>query len=250
MAALELSPAREQAELEEYLGERFDLRRLQQYELELEREFAACGDEAAFYRSSEAYLYNLTAFAMTRTKLPYLHELIRARRARRRGSSTTAAASAPTASRCSRPATRSSSPTSPTRAPSTCAGAWPRRGLAAPIYDLDIEVPGGFDAAYAFDVIEHVDDPFAFLGEMERRADVVVVNLLEPEPGRARARQSPRAADRRDLRDARSTGACAPTRSHHGRSHLIAYEPGSAPALARLRGRLAILVARARRRGP
>ena len=77
MAALELSPAREQAELEEYLGERFELRRLQQYELELEREFAACGDEDAFYRSSEAYLYYLSAFAMTRTKLPYLRRLVR-----------------------------------------------------------------------------------------------------------------------------------------------------------------------------
>jgi hypothetical protein len=45
MAALELSAAREQAELEEYLGERFELSRLQRYELELDREFAECGDE-------------------------------------------------------------------------------------------------------------------------------------------------------------------------------------------------------------
>ena len=31
-----------------------------------------------------------------------------------------------------------------------------RRGLDAPVHDLDKEVPDGFDAAYAFDVIEHV----------------------------------------------------------------------------------------------
>ena len=33
-------------------------------------------DEAAFYRTSEGYLYNLTAFAMSGTKLPYLQTLI------------------------------------------------------------------------------------------------------------------------------------------------------------------------------
>lgn len=50
------------------------------------------------------------------------------------------------------------------------------------MHDLDQHVPGDFDAAYAFDVIEHVPDPFAFLGEMERRAALVEVNFLEPEP--------------------------------------------------------------------
>ena len=37
----------------------------------------------------------------------------------------------------------------------------------------------GFDAAFAFDVIEHVRDPWAFLREMEARAALVEVNLLE-----------------------------------------------------------------------
>ena len=246
MAALELSPAREQAELEEYLGERFELRRLQQYELELEREFAACGDEDAFYRSSEAYLYNLTAFAMTRTKLPYLHKLVRLVEPGSRvldygcgiGSDGLALLEAGYEVEFA-----------DFDNPSTAYLRWrlAERGLAAPIWDLDIEVPGDFDAAYAFDVIEHVDDPFAFLGEMERRADVVVVNLLEPGP----AEREP--ASHRELPiDAISgraiDGGLRSYSIHHGRSHLIAYEPGSARALARLRGRLAILVARARRR--
>ena len=71
-------PRREEAELREYLGPDFDRSRLERYEQELEQEFAECGDEAALYRGSEAYLYNLTAFAMTATKLPYLELLARA----------------------------------------------------------------------------------------------------------------------------------------------------------------------------
>ena len=63
--------------------------------------FAHVGDEHAFYRSSEAYLYNLTAFAMTGTKLPYLQTLVAASR-RAPACSTTAAASAATACCCSR----------------------------------------------------------------------------------------------------------------------------------------------------
>ena len=31
-----------------------------------------------------------------------------------------------------------------------------QRGFDAPVHDLDKDVPDGFDAAYAFDVIEHV----------------------------------------------------------------------------------------------
>ena len=40
-------PAREEAELREYLGPAFDRSRLQRYEHQLDEEFAACGDEAA-----------------------------------------------------------------------------------------------------------------------------------------------------------------------------------------------------------
>jgi hypothetical protein len=65
--------------------------------------------------------------------------------------------------------------------PSTAYLRWrlEHRSLEAPIHDLDRNVPGGFDAAYAFDVIEHVPDTFAFLHQMEQRAALIGVNLLE-----------------------------------------------------------------------
>ena len=69
--------------------------------------------------------------------------------------------------------------------PSTAFLRWRLRAashLDAPVHDLDAGVPGGFDAAYSFDVIEHVPDPYAFLGELERRAGLVEVNLLEFDP--------------------------------------------------------------------
>ncbi len=58
-----------------------------------------------------------------------------------------------------------------------------RRGLSAAVHDLDADVPAGFDAAFAFDVIEHVPDPFGFLEQLEKRARLIEVNFLQPEPG-------------------------------------------------------------------
>jgi hypothetical protein len=90
------------------------------------------------------------------------------------------------------------------------------------VHDIERHVPGGFDAAFAFDVIEHVDDPFAFLAELEQRAALVLVNLLEPSPAETHLhRPLPiaeivRYAERRKL---------VHRSLHHGRSHLIAYRP-------------------------
>src|SRR5947209_497340 len=75
--ALNFRPEREEGELRAYLGEDFRLDRLRRYQDTLDAEFAASDDEADFYRTSKGYLYNLTAFAMTGTKLPYLRELTR-----------------------------------------------------------------------------------------------------------------------------------------------------------------------------
>src|SRR5439155_25895141 len=58
-----------------------------------------------------------------------------------------------------------------------------QRDVKASVYDIETDqIPAGFDAIYSFDVIEHIDDPFAFLTEMERHAVLVVVNFLEEDP--------------------------------------------------------------------
>jgi hypothetical protein len=100
-----------------------------------------------------------------------------------------------------------------------------QRGLDAPIHDLNVGVPDGFDAAYAFDVIEHVPDPFAFLEEMERRAKLVVVNFLEPEPGDQDLHHE---LPIRALLDHVARHRLRHYALLHGRSHLALYE--SAPA--------------------
>src|SRR5687767_6267439 len=107
------------------------------------------------------------------------------------------------------------------------------RGLDAPVHDIDRGVPSGFDAAYAFDVIEHVEDPFAFLAEMEERAALVEVNLLAPVafdqdlhhelPIRALVAH----AARRHL---------VAYRVLYGRSHLVVYRPERGGPLARAAG--------------
>lgn len=72
-----VDPAREEGELRAYLAADYDHALLQRYQATLADEFEGCGDEAAFYRTSKGYLYNLTAFAMTGTKVPYLEALTR-----------------------------------------------------------------------------------------------------------------------------------------------------------------------------
>ena len=225
---------RDLEELRAYLGPDYDEAKLVHSTRMVDEEAAAAADEAGFYRTSELYLYDLTVFAMSGTKEPYrqvLRSLV-ARGARvldygcgigsdglRLLEAGYAVAFADFES------------------PSTRYLRWrlARRGLSAEVFDLDASVPGGFDAAYAFDVIEHVEDPFAFLGELERRARIVVVNLLEPVPGDTPLHKPlPIAAI---LAHATERGLLR-YRRYYGRSHLIAYR--SAPAtggLARARSR-------------
>lgn len=251
-----IDPAAEERELRAYLGAAYDHERLMHYEAQLEDELERIGDEQALYRRSEAYLYNLTAFAMTLTKDPYRawidtafpaggrvldvgcgigsdglalmagggHEVtfadfdnpsvtyLRARLARRAGEGMATAA-------------------------------------GARIVDLDAEgLPAGHDLAYAFDVLEHVEDPFALLHAMEAAADLVLVNLLEPEEGEtALHHQLPLAALRRH---ATRRGLVRYARFHGGRSHLLLYRGGaSPPGLVGAARSRAVRAAGARRRG-
>jgi SAM-dependent methyltransferase len=241
--AIEVDPAREEAELREYLGPRYERSRLERYDQAVEEEFASCGDEGGFYRSSEAYLYNLTAFAMTGTKLPYLREL----------DAHLAPGSRILDYGCGIGSDGLALLAAGHRVefadfdnPSVAYLRWrlERRGFDAPVHDLDRAVPGGFDAVYAFDVIEHVDDPAAFLDELERRAGLVAVNLLEPVPGESALH---RVLPVRDLLRRIASRRLVSYRFLHGRSHLALYGPRRAGPLGRVR---ALATIRAGRRKP
>jgi SAM-dependent methyltransferase len=241
VARIAIDPERELAELKEYLGDSYDHARLERYEQAVDEELAQVGDEQALYRSSQMYLYNLTAFAMTGTKEPYLADLIDLVPEGARildygcgiGSDGLRLLEAGYQVGFADFAN-----------PSTEYLRWrlDKRGLEAPIYDLDTAPPeGGWDAAYSFDVIEHVDDPFAFLGRLEELAKLVVVNLLEPLPDEPDVhRELPIAA----LLDHVESLTLRRYRRYYGRSNLVLYEGrrgskivGRAKvALGRLRG--------------
>jgi SAM-dependent methyltransferase len=235
--AVSVDPEREMAELREYLGAGYDHSRLEQYEHQLEQELEQVGNESLLYRTSEAYLYNLTAFAMTQTKAPYLAEVAR---------------TAPPGSRlldygCGIGSDGLALLEAGYRVafadfdnPSVRYLRWrlERRGFDASVFDLDREEPPpGFDLAYAFDVIEHVEDPFGFLAKMERAASTVVVNFLEPDPDDTHLHHDLPIAD---LLDHAAQHGLRRYRVHHGRSHLVVYDSEPSAGLRRIRARLAL----------
>jgi SAM-dependent methyltransferase len=216
-----IDPEREERELRAYLGDAYDRERLVHYERQLDDELDAVGDEETLYRTSQGYLYNLTAFAMTRTKEPYLDVL---RAAVPRGARLLDYGCGIGSDGLALLEAGYDVAFADFDNPSTRYLRWrlDRRGRDARIYDLDREQPpDGFDLAYAFDVIEHVPDPFAFVNRLEAAARMVLVNVLEPEPGEtALHHELPvrdlirHAAARRLLRYER----------FHGRSHLVLYD--------------------------
>ena len=96
-------------------------------------------------------------------------------------------------------------------------------------------MPDGFDAAYSFDVIEHVEDPLAFLENLESRAALVAVNLLEEEEDDLPIHHPLPIAD---LRGHAARGRIVHYgRYHDRRSHLLLYRPARASAMDGLRSR-------------
>jgi SAM-dependent methyltransferase len=213
-------PERELDDLKSYLGDAYDQRQLERWQEAVNDELAEIGDEQQLYRTSQAYLYNLTVFAMSGTKDPYLALL---------------AEHVPAGARVLDYGCGIGSDGlrllevgydvafADFDNPSVEYLRWrlKRRGREARIFDLDREAPTGFDAAYAFDVIEHVEEPYAFLGSMEAAADLVLVNFLEDDPAEDEPhhRSLPigrlvRHGMRRGLVD---------YRVHYGRSHVVLY---------------------------
>ena len=228
MARVTLDPNRELAELKEYLGDDFDMRRIERWEEAVDEELAQVGgDEAALYRTSQMYLYNLTVFAISRTKEPYLTDLTDLVSPGARildygcgiGSDGLALLEAGYEVAFADFAN-----------PSVDYLRWRlrKRGFDAPIFDLDSNPPSpGFDAAYSFDVIEHVEDPFGFLANLERLAELVVVNFLEPSPDEPEIHQHELPIA--ELLDHAARRRLRRYRVYHRRSHLVLYgsEPGS-----------------------
>lgn len=233
--------AGEMGELRDYLGAGFRPDLMIHHRGAVDREAEAAPDESTFYRTSQAYLYDLTAFSMSGVKQPYLQELME---------------HVPPGSRvldygCG----IGSDGLALSRAgyavafadfdnPSTRYLRWrlERRGLALPVYDIEAdEIPAApFGAVMCLDVIEHVEDPAGFLGRLEALGRVVMVNFLEPEPGDTHLHH--RLDIEALVRHARAKGLLS-YRVFHGRSHLVVYSASGgvsrwASELAWWRGRV------------
>jgi hypothetical protein len=91
-----------------------------------------------------------------------------------------------------------------------------------------------------------VDNPVAFLEEMEQRAALVMVNLLEDEPGDQALHHH--ALPVRSLVDRVAELDLVSYRVLHRRSHLVVYRPRRAGVLCRALARLRVAIARRRAR--
>lgn len=171
-------------ELQAYLGDRFDPQALADHRALVEADERAAPDHATLYRTSEAYLYDLTMFSVWGTKEPYLAALRRLVPAPARlldygcgigsdGLRLIGDGYEVAFADFDNPSTR------------YLRWRLARRGLDVPVHDVERGVGGNYDLVYAFDVIEHVDDPRAFLALIEAKAALVMVNLLEADPAEA-----------------------------------------------------------------
>jgi glycosyltransferase involved in cell wall biosynthesis len=224
----------ELAELKAYLGDEYDDQLLRGHLRAVDAEEAAAPDELTFYRTSTAYLYDLTVFAMSGTKRPYRDEIMRRIGKGSRlldygcgiGSDGLRFLDAGYRVEVADFAN-----------PSVEYRRWRlrRRGYDAAVHDVDASVPSGFELAYCFDVIEHVEDPFDFLAKLEATADLVAINFLEPAEDDVHVHKP--LPIKALLRHATSRGLVHYSK-HYGRSHFVIYHSQQADPARRALGHL------------
>lgn len=170
-------------ELRAYLGDGFDKSLLIGHRDAVDEEEEAAPDDITFYRTSSTYLYDLTRFAAWGTKEPYLAQV---RRILPRDSQLLdyGCGIGNDGLRFLDDGYRVDF--ADFANPSTQYLRWrlDRRsaGSTSQVFDVEGEIPGGYDLVFSFDVIEHVDDPHAFLDRLESLGRLVGVNFLEPDP--------------------------------------------------------------------
>ncbi|HVT66005.1 MAG TPA: glycosyltransferase [Mycobacteriales bacterium] len=224
----------ELAELKAYLGDDYDEQLLRGHLRAVDAEEASAPDELTFYRTSTAYLYDLTVFAMSGTKRPYRDEIMRRIGKGSRlldygcgiGSDGLRFLDAGYRVEFADFAN-----------PSVEYLRWrlDRRGYQALVHDVEVGVPAGFELAYCFDVIEHVDDPFDFLLKIEATADLVAINFLEPAEDDVHVHKP--LPVKQLLKHCTNKGLVHYSK-HYGRSHFVIYHSQQTDLARRALGHL------------
>jgi GT2 family glycosyltransferase/2-polyprenyl-3-methyl-5-hydroxy-6-metoxy-1,4-benzoquinol methylase len=227
-------------ELKRYLGDAYDYDKLAGHLKAVDAEEHDAPDETTFYRTSQAYLYDLTVFAMSGTKRPYRSAIRRL---------------CPPGSRLLDYGCGIGSDGlrlidagyqvdfADFDNPSVEYLRWrlKQRGLDATIFD--IESPADerrftsreHDLVYCFDVIEHVEDPVAFLARLESCADLVAVNFLEPREDDVHVHKR---LPMKELLAHVTNRGIEHYALHYGRSHFVIYRSQRAGAGQVALGRL------------
>ncbi len=222
---------RDLSELKDYLGGAYDHARFLNHVREVEVDEASAPDEETFYKTSTAYLYDLTVFAMSGTKAPY-RQLIRQLAAP--GSKLLDFGCGIGADGLRLLEEGFEVSFADYDNPSTAFLRWrlARRGKNAPVHDIERVLPGDHDLVYCFDVIEHVEQPLDFLARLESLGAIIVVNFLEPDPDDTHVHKP---LDVPALLDHAARHGLLRYHLFHGRSHLVAYRPNQRGLAPRLR---------------